>query len=262
MQVPVRAPPAHGSHLLAFGAGRTPDAGLTRQPWETSHARGAWVPGAACVPLVKRGDKAGTGQGGTQHSPSPTAQGGWSQPPLPPPAPPEPPPQPLSPSVPSGQHHRVCPGETEERVRPEHPPKRAHANAVGHSPLCLGGRPGPSPPAVQARPAPSLPLRGPVVREGTAHTTRPAEGTTRSECGFRGRSTAGGARSPRCSPHLRAVPCNELHGSQLGRFQGWGKEWGPRGVPIAGLTFSPLSPCTPGSPLSPGSPCTEKPRQR
>lgn len=38
-----------------------------------------------------------------------------------------------------------------------------------------------------------------------------------------------GAHSPRCPPHLRAVPCNEFHGSQLGRFQGRGRERGPGG---------------------------------
>lgn len=52
-----------GSHLLAFGAGWPPDARFTRQPWDTGRARGARVPRAACVPLAKRGDKAGTGQG-------------------------------------------------------------------------------------------------------------------------------------------------------------------------------------------------------
>lgn len=67
--------------------------------------------------------------------------------------------------------------------------------------------------------------------------------------------TGGGPpAAPTALPHLRAVPCNELHRSQLGRFHGRGREWGPGGVPITGLTFSPLSPRTPGSPLSPRSP--------
>lgn len=65
-----------GSHLLALRAGWTPDARLTRQPRDTGHARGARVPRAASVPLAKRGDKADTRQGDTQHSPFP----GGSQP--------------------------------------------------------------------------------------------------------------------------------------------------------------------------------------
>ena len=63
-----------------------------------------------------------------------------------------------------------------------------------------------------------------------------------------------GACSPRCSPHLKAVPCNELHGSQLGRFHGRGRERGPGGSPSQGspsLLSAPASldhPCLPGAP--------------
>ena len=158
---------------------------------------------------------------------------GGSQSPLPAPAPPEPPPQPLSPSVPSGQHHRVCPGETEERFRPEHPPKRAPTSTGGHSPLCPGGRPGPSAPAVQARPAPSLPLQGPAAREGTAHTARPAEGTSRSECGFRDWSTAGGEglAAPAALPISRLSHAMSCMGLSWGGFMdgaGSGVPGGPR----------------------------------
>jgi len=102
----------------------------------------------------------------------------------------------------------------------------------GHSPLCPGGRPGPSPPGVRAQPAPSLPLRGPAAPEDTARTARPAEGTSRW---LRGPQHCGvGGRSPRCPPQLSAVPCNELRGSQLERFHARGSEWGPGGSPSQG----------------------------
>lgn len=250
---------AGGSHLLAFGAGRTPNAGLTRQPRNTGHAWGAWVPGAASIPLAKRRDKAGMGWGAQSDLPAP--QPGGVAAPLPPPTPLErPPPAPLTfcpfwPALPG------LPWENRGMGQARASPKTGTCERGGHSPLCPGGHPGPSPPAVRARPAPSLPLQGPVAWEGTAHTTRPVEGTSRSECGFGDRSTAGGPIAPAALPISGLSHAMSSMGLSWGGFRE-GAGSGVLGVPITGLTFSPLGPRTPGSPLSPGIPCTKKPQQR
>lgn len=164
-----RSPKCGGSHLVAFGAGGSPDARLTRQPRGTGHARGARVPGAASVTLAKRGDKAGTGRAGdkAQRDHSPLCHHQRHQ---------EParapltfcPFSPASPGLPWGNAGMSQAGAS--------PPKNGHGGHGGHSPLCPGGHQLPFLLVAPALPPVSLSLGGLAGREGTARTARPAEG--------------------------------------------------------------------------------------
>ena len=216
-----------GPHLLAFGAGRTPDAWLTRQPWQSICARCAWVPRAAHVPLAKREQWLAQGR---EHCPAPRTGGSAALSASPP--------RTLSPSALSGQHHQVCPVGMEELMKPEHPwdPKKyptdmgsTHCSARGTIPALWSRCSGHSHRCC-------CPFQC-LWSLGTLSTRLTLRGTERSE--------PRGDTAPQ--PHPRA----HLHGDTSGTGQGgWGH--------TAALTFSPLSPRTPGSPLLPGSPCDSR----
>lgn len=214
-----RSPKCGGSHLVAFGAGRSPDARLTRQPRDTGHARGARVPGAASVTLAKRGDKAGTGRAGdkARRGHSPLCHHQRHQ---------EPPRAPLtfcpfspaSPGLPWGNAGMSQAGAS--------PPKKRARRARGALTALPGGPPAPlSPGGPGTATSVAVPWRACGLGGHCPHCS-PCGGTSRLEGGVGDNCGVGGGSRPPCPPHLSAVPCQELHGSQPGRWQGQGRDSG------------------------------------
>lgn len=239
-----------GSHLVAFGAGGSPDARLTRQPWDTGHARGARVPGAASVTLAKRGDKAGTGRAGdkARRGHSPLCHHQRHQ---------EPPRAPLtfcpfspaSPGLPWGNAGMSQAGAS--------PPKTGTAGTGGTHRSARGATSSPFSWWPRHCHQCRCPLEG--LRAGRALPALLALRRDIPAGRWRwGQLRSGGTvTAPLPSPSQR---CPVPGAAQISAGEVAGTGQGQR-CPQC-LTFSPLSPRAPGSPFSPGIPCTENPQQR